>query len=95
MILEAAELQVKEGLEIQFEKDFAEASQYISAIKGYRGHTLQKCIEVKNKYLLLAKWDILEDHTVGFRESPEWKRILHNYYDPFPTVEHYETVFEN
>ncbi|MFN5341277.1 MAG: antibiotic biosynthesis monooxygenase, partial [Roseiflexaceae bacterium] len=31
-------------------------------------------------------------HTVGFRQSPqyqEWKRLLHHFYDPFPTVEHY------
>ncbi|WP_257666994.1 hypothetical protein [Parapedobacter tibetensis] len=33
-----------------------------------------------------------------FRTSPEylqWKNLLHHYYDPFPTVEHYETVFAN
>jgi len=30
---------------------------------------------------------------VGFRTSPqyqEWKALLHHFYDPFPTVEHYE-----
>jgi hypothetical protein len=39
----------------------------------------------------------LEDHTVGFRESPgyqEWKALLHHFYDPFPTVEHFELVAE-
>lgn len=98
MILEAAFLYVKPGLEKQFEKDFTTASQYISSIEGYKEHSLQKCIEVENKYLLLVKWDSLEDHTIGFRTSDtyqKWKDLLHHYYKPFPIVEHFETVFEN
>lgn len=50
MILEAAILQVKEGPEAQFEADFLKAGQYISAIKGYKNHSLQKCMEEDNKY---------------------------------------------
>jgi hypothetical protein len=40
----------------------------------------------------------LEDHTIGFRQSPEyqeWRSLLHHFYDPFPTVEHYEVVLPN
>ncbi len=39
----------------------------------------------------------LDDHTIGFRQSGqylEWKKLLHNYYNPFPTVEHYETIIK-
>ena len=98
MILEAAFLYVKPELANQFEADFAKASQYISSIEGYLGHRLEKCLEVENKYLLLVDWNTLEDHTVGFRTSEaylEWKKILHHYYEPFPIVEHFETIFEN
>lgn len=98
MILEVAILNVKDGLETKFESDFAIAGQYISAIKGYIKHSLRKCLENKNKYILLVEWERLEDHTIGFRQSSEyleWKRLLHHYYDPFPTVEHYEMVLEN
>jgi heme-degrading monooxygenase HmoA len=98
MILEAAILYVKNGLEIEFESNFKIASQYIITINGYLSHSLQKCIENKNQYLLLIEWEKLEDHTVGFRTSSEyqeWKKILHPYYDPFPIVEHYEMVIEN
>lgn len=38
---------------------------------------------------------MLEDHTEGFRGSPqyqEWRQLLHHFYDPFPSVEHYEQV---
>ena len=37
----------------------------------------------------------MEDHTEGFRGSPQyrrWKELLHHFYDPFPTVEHYQLV---
>jgi len=97
MILEAVTLHVKKGLELQFENDFKTASQYISSIDGYINHSLQKCIEQENKYLLLVNWKTLEDHTEGFRKSPEykeWKQLLHHYYEPFPIVEHYEPIID-
>jgi heme-degrading monooxygenase HmoA len=97
MILEVAILNIKSGQEKQFEIDFSFAGQFISSIKGYRKHSLRKCLEQKNKYILLVDWENLEDHTIGFRQSSEyleWKNMLHHYYDPFPTVEHYETIIE-
>ena len=98
MILEVAILDVKNGLEIEFEKNFTLARQYISAAVGYKGHSLRKCMERPSRYILLADWENLESHEVGFRKSNEyekWKALLHKYYDPFPTVEHYQTVHEN
>ncbi len=64
-------------------------------MSGYVSHEIQRCIESPDRYLLLVNWQTLEDHTVGFRGSPEyaeWKRLLHHFYDPFPTVEHYARV---
>ncbi|EHQ29859.1 antibiotic biosynthesis monooxygenase family protein [Mucilaginibacter paludis] len=98
MILEVAILQVKANQAANFEHDFNIASQYISSIPGYLRHNLQKCIEQPNKYILLVEWNTLEDHTIGFRQSAayqNWKQLLHHYYDPFPTVEHFESVFQN
>jgi len=95
MILEAAMLQVRPGTEAAFETAFAEASPIIASMGGYHGHELQRCLEAPGKYLLLVRWERLEDHTVGFRQSPryaEWRRLLHHFYDPFPTVEHFVTV---
>ena len=68
------------------------------SIQGYLGHSLRKCIEQENKYILLVDWEKLEDHTIGFRQSEhylEWKELLHHYYDPFPIVEHFEMILEN
>ncbi|AXI07945.1 antibiotic biosynthesis monooxygenase [Oceanobacillus sp. 143] len=95
MILEAVMLHVKKGMGAEYEEAFREASEIISSMTGYVSHELQRCIESEGKYLLLVKWETLEDHTVGFRQSEEyqeWKKQLHKYYDPFPTVEHFEQV---
>ena len=52
-------------------------------------------MEEPGSYLLLVEWDRLEDHVDGFRGSAEyqqWKALLHHFYDPFPTVSHFEPV---
>jgi heme-degrading monooxygenase HmoA len=98
MILEVAILNIKPGLESGFESTFKTASAIIVGMPGFISHELQRCIETKNRYILLVRWQTLEDHTVGFRESPqyqEWRSLLHHFYEPCPVVEHYEAVLHN
>jgi len=95
MILEVAILDVKAGLSADFEKAFSEAQKIISAKEGYISHQLKKCLEKSDRYILLVNWETLEAHTEGFRgsvEYEEWKSLLHHFYEPFPTVEHYVEV---
>ncbi len=95
MILEVAVLEVKRGEETAFETAFAQAQAIIGAMPGYLAHQLQRCVESRGRYLLLVQWRTLQDHTEGFRRSPqyqEWRRLLHHFYQPMPTVEHYELV---
>ncbi len=95
MILEVALLNIRTGQGAVFERAFARAQGIISSMPGYISHQLQRCIETPDQYVLLIEWLRVEDHTVGFRQSPqyqEWKRLLHHFYDPFPVVEHYELV---
>ena len=95
MILEVAVLDVVPGRESEFQVSFEKAQRIIASMDGYLGHELKRCIEKRSRYLLLVRWKKLEDHTAGFRGSPEyqeWKRLLHHYYDSFPEVEHYESV---
>lgn len=97
-VLEVAILDVKLGCEKAFESDFKEAQKIISAMKGYISHTISRCVEAQNRYILLVNWNKLEDHTVGFRESDQyqqWRSLLHHYYEPFPTVEHYYAIDDN
>lgn len=98
MILEVAILDVKQGKEKEFEQTFAEAQKIISSMDGYLSHQLQKCMENTSRYILLVNWQTLEDHTEGFRESTEyqkWRSLLHHFYEPFPIVEHYQSVYAN
>jgi heme-degrading monooxygenase HmoA len=95
MILEVAMLRLKPGTSVAYEAAFAQAAPIIASMPGYVSHELQRCLEAPDRYVLLVRWQTLEDHTVGFRGSEayqEWRRLLHHFYDPFPTVEHFELV---
>jgi heme-degrading monooxygenase HmoA len=95
MILELAILNIKDGKSAEFEKAFSEAQEIIKSAKGYISHNLQKSLKASNCYLLLVKWQTLNDHVNGFRKSPEyqkWKKLLHNFYQPFPEVIHFEKI---
>jgi heme-degrading monooxygenase HmoA len=93
MILEVAVLDIKPGLSAEFEASFQVAKKIITVMPGYISHELQQCLEKEDRYILLVRWQKLEDHTIGFRESTqyqEWRALLHHFYDPFPVVEHYK-----
>ncbi len=95
MVLEHALLPVRPGREADFEAAFAEARAIIVASPGFRRLSLSRCLERPGTYLLLVEWDGIEDHTEGFRGSTayqRWRELLHGFYDPFPTVEHFREV---
>jgi heme-degrading monooxygenase HmoA len=95
MITEVAVLNIKKNQSELFETAFDEAQKIISSMNGYIEHELLKCLEAENKYLLIVRWQTLKDHTESFRKSDqynEWKKLLHHFYEPFPTVEHYKAL---
>ena len=92
MILEHAILDVKPEHMEAYEAAFKQALPFITATPGFIKLDLRPCLETAGRYLLLVEWEKLSDHTVGFRQSEryaEWKKLLHPFYAPFPTVEHY------
>ncbi|WP_456458274.1 antibiotic biosynthesis monooxygenase family protein [Reichenbachiella sp.] len=96
MVLEVAILNVKPNESDRFEQAFVKAELIISSMKGCIEHDLMKCVEKENQYVLLVKWNTLEDHEIGFRQSKEyqeWKALLHHFYEPFPEVQHYTKVY--
>lgn len=95
MILEVAILNVRPGQSEAFQAAFQQAQTILARMPGCQRHELRRCLEDRDRYLLLVDWDCLESHTEGFRGSPEyqrWRALLHPFYDPFPVVEHYESV---
>jgi len=92
MTLEHAVLNIKRGQSKAFEAAMAKARPLIEATPGFQRMEVRPCIESKDRYLLLVWWGSVEAHTVGFRQSArygEWRELLHHFYDPFPTVQHY------
>lgn len=92
MITEHGILQVKRGQSAAFEAAMAEALPLIAASPGFQGIDVLPCIETPDRYLLLVRWDSVEAHEKGFRGSDRyapWKALLHRYYEPFPTIEHF------
>lgn len=95
MILEIAQLQVRPERTAEFEAAFSKAQAIISSMPGYLGHELQRCLDRGGHYMLLVRWESVAHHEVGFRQSAQyqaWRHLLHHFYDPFPTVLHYERV---
>jgi heme-degrading monooxygenase HmoA len=90
-VLEIAFIAVKPGTEADFEKAFAQARKLPEAIPGFRGLELRRGVEHPARYVLLAWWDRVEDHTEGFRNSPQfpqWRALLGPYFDGMPDVSH-------
>jgi heme-degrading monooxygenase HmoA len=95
MILEHAVLEVLPGKEAEFEGAFDSAQRIIAAMPGFCSLRLERCLERPSRYVLLVEWERLEDHTEGFRLSPEydhWRALLHHFCEPFPVVEHYHSI---
>ena len=98
MVLEAVTLHIRPGQGDEFETAFKQAQPILGSMHGCISHELQRCLEVKDQYLLLVRWRTIEDHTVGFRAHPdfaEWKRLLHHFYDPPPVIHHYAPIADS
>jgi heme-degrading monooxygenase HmoA len=95
MILEIATLQVRPDDRAAFEAAFPAAARILSSAEGYISHELRRSVDSENQYVLLVHWQTKENHTVGFRGSPqyqEWRKLLHHFFDAPPAVEHYELI---
>ena len=91
MILEIAQIEVKDGLDREFEAAVDKAEPIFRRAKGCRGVVLERSIEFPQRYRLLVRWDTVENHTVDFQKSPdflEWRRLVGGCFASTPTVEH-------
>lgn len=92
MIVEQALLQVKPGQSDQFVAAMHQAKPLIAAQSGFQSIEVRLCVDSPDQYLLLVGWDDVESHRDGFRKSPEyeqWRALLHDFYDPMPTVSYF------
>lgn len=97
MILEIAQIDVKPGMEPDFEAGVAKAAPLFQRAKGCHGLELQRSIEKPSRYRLFVRWNTLEDHTVAFRgseEFQEWRRLVGHCFERPPEVEHTQRTFK-
>jgi heme-degrading monooxygenase HmoA len=91
MILEIAQIDVKPGMEAEFESGVAKAAPLFRRAKGCVAMELQRSIEKPSRYRLLVKWETLDNHTIDFRNSAdfqEWRSLVSHCFDRPPEVEH-------
>lgn len=93
MIVEVADFRVAPEKRAEFQSAMTGAARrLLSQTKGYLGHEILSCVESPDRVLLLVRWQTLEDHTVGFRQSPaftEWRAAIGPYFAQPPQVEHF------
>jgi heme-degrading monooxygenase HmoA len=92
MVLEHALIDIRPGTGEAFEAAVAEARQVIAASPGFVSLRLHRGVEIEHRYVLLVEWATLEDHTVGFRESPAftaWRALIGPYFASPPEVVHF------
>jgi len=93
MILEIADIRIQAGQQEQFDAAIQRGvSEVITKAKGYREHSINKCVETPERYVLMIWWDTLENHTVDFRQSPafaDWRGIVGPFFAAPPVVEHF------
>lgn len=97
MITEIATITVKPGHADPFEAAVALAAAVFRRAPGCLGLELQRCVEDPARYNLMIRWKTLEDHTVGFRESPlfqEWRALVGPHFAEPPSVLHFATAMD-
>ena len=95
MVLEIAQIDVKPGMEAEFEAGVAKASAVFRRAKGCSGMALQRSEEKPARYRLFVQWATVENHTVDFRGSPdfaEWRKLVAHCFASPPEVEHVHEV---
>jgi heme-degrading monooxygenase HmoA len=92
MLLERAELQIREGMEREFSAAMADRGlELLTSVPGVRSVQLGRGVENPQKFMLLVEWDAMESH-VAFTKSPvmaEFRALL----KPFSTggaTEHFK-----
>ena len=96
MILELADVRIYPGQQAAFDEVVQRGLSLVAArATGCRGWKVNKGVESPERYLLMIFWDTLEDHTVGFRQSPlfaEWRALVGPFFAASPAVEHFELL---
>jgi heme-degrading monooxygenase HmoA len=91
MVMEIAQIEIKPGMEAEFEAGVTKAAPIFKRARGCEGMELHRSVERPQRYRLLVKWATVENHTVDFRGSDdfqEWRKLVGHCFAAAPEVEH-------
>ena len=95
MITEIAQIEIKPGMEAEFEAGVKKAVPVFKRAKGSNAVLLLRSIEKPQRYRLFVHWDTVDNHMVDFRNSPdfqEWRKLVGHCFAAPPEVEHADFV---
>ena len=96
MILEFVDIRIHPGQQAAFDEAIQRGLDTVLAkSKGFAGYKVNRGEESPERYLLTIFWETVEDHMVGFRESPafaEWRAIVGPFFAQPPAMEHFNLV---
>jgi quinol monooxygenase YgiN len=91
MVTEIAQIDVKPGMEAEFEAGVKAAAPLFKRAKGCTSMALERSVEKPSRYRLFVGWQTVENHTVDFRGSAdfqEWRKLVGHCFASPPEVEH-------
>ena len=95
MVTEIAQIDVKPGMEAEFEAGVKAAAPLFKRAKGCTSMALERSVEKPSRYRLFVGWQTVENHTVDFRGSAdfqEWRKLVAHCFASPPEVEHVTQV---
>jgi heme-degrading monooxygenase HmoA len=92
MIVEHALLRIRDGEAAAFEEAMRGAVPLIAASPGFHDIEVRPSVQAPGFYLLRVRWDNVDSHRDGFRQSDRyerWQALLHRYYEMVPDVSYF------
>jgi len=94
-VTEVVDLHVTPGSEEAFEQAVSDAAALFQRATGARTFALVRQLEDASHYRLHIRWSTIEDHTEGFRNSPEfagWRELVMPHLATPPEATHFTHV---
>jgi heme-degrading monooxygenase HmoA len=92
VVLEHLDIRIRPGEQAQFEPALEHGLRdVIARAPGMLGWEIHKGVESPERYVVLIRWESIEAHLVGYRESPlssEFRAIVMPFFAQPPAMEH-------
>jgi len=95
VVVEVAVFEIKPGEEDAFVAAYHRVRREVAGSPGCRSVRLTRGVESPSRFVLLAEWESVEAHLVGFRGTERfdrWRAAIGPHFASPPEVEHYTDV---